>query len=289
MRIAFDSMLAWFLVSFAAIGIALVTSHLFNRRTKKLTKHLAQLSTKNSESVKQIIKEQLSPTIHLHDGLNQVTRRVADIIREVTKYNSSDRTIEFFGAASLAAPDDDQIQIASLTEEEGKHSSRIYEEAVGDAKTANVTLKRYISLFTEENLRERSVKVQKQYLAWLKHQVRLLDDYSKYELAHVVRAPNWGSNMARIITKNHVMEITGNGKAAIVITDVHIAERIRQYSYDSVIGKSPKNPIVVYGKSAEAATLDDLNRDYVEVAERVLNEQIEKEVQAKKSEAIKQE
>src|SRR5258708_40016976 len=106
MRIAFDSMLAWFLVSFAAIGIALVTSHVFSKRAKKLTEHLARLTTENSESVKKIIKDQLSPTIHLHDGLNQVTKRVANIIREVTRYNSTDRTIEFFAAASLAAPDD---------------------------------------------------------------------------------------------------------------------------------------------------------------------------------------
>ena len=269
MSVLFDWMLAWFLVSLGAIAIAGITAHLFNKRSKKLSADLKELTAKHSEAVTEIIKSQLSPTIHLHDGLDAVTKRIADMIDEVAQFDRSDRIMEFFGAASLAAPEDDLV--TTNGDGNGKRLSQRYEEAISAAKTGHVELKRYISLFTEEKqLKDRSLPVQERYVAWLKHQMQLLDDYSKYEVAHVVRAPNWGSNMARIITKKHVMEITGNGKAAIVITDKHIAERVRQYAYDSAAGKSPKNPIKFYGKSS-ACSLDDFQRDFVDVAERVLN------------------
>lgn len=103
MSVAFDSTIAWFLVSFAAIIIALVASHMFSKRSKKLADDLQELTENNIEAVKRIIKEQLSPTIHLHDGLHSVTNRAAHIIAEVAAYDKApDRRIEFFGAASMA-------------------------------------------------------------------------------------------------------------------------------------------------------------------------------------------
>jgi hypothetical protein len=43
------------------------------------------------------------------------------------------------------------------------------------------------------------------------------------------------------------MEITGNGRAAIVISDEHIADRIRKYARDAITGKNVRNEPTYYG------------------------------------------
>lgn len=272
MGFAFDSMFAWFLVAVAVIVITVLTSHRFTRRSRQFTNDLKKIATENSDEVQRIIKERLSPTIHLHDGLDAVARRAARIIGEVAKYDRSDRLIEFFGAASLAATENKVKSPAELGDEQ-RAPSHIYNDAIDVATTKDVRMKRYISLFTPTQLRERSLPVQSQYLYWLKRQVQLLDAYSKYELADVVRAPNWGTNMARIITKNHVMEITGNGKAAIVITDEHIAQRINQYAHDSVIGKNAKNALKIYCNSSEATAPFEDFENYILEVEKIYKEE----------------
>jgi hypothetical protein len=253
MGFAFDYMIAWFLVSVAVIVITLVTAQKFTRHSQKLTSHLERIATENSEAVKKIISE----------------------VARLSK--SSDRLIEFFGAASLAAPEGDGNLAAAELKSGQKTSSRIYMEAIELATKKHVLMKRYISLFKEPELRERSLKIQEQYLTWLKHQVQLLSNYDRYELADVVRAPNWGTNMARIITKKHVMEITGNGKAAIVITDEHIAQRINQYAHESVIGKNRKNLPKIFGNSSEATETLEAFESYVHMVERIYHEELRKE------------
>lgn len=251
MGATFDWMIAWLLVSAAAITIAGVSSRMFSKRSKKLADELQELTENNIEAVRKIIKEQLSPTIHLHDGLHSVTNRAAHIIEEVATYdNAPDRRIEFFGAASMATAEDTRPG-SDVVRDDQKSSSQHYREALNEAIKGNVLMKRYISLFTDDQLRDRSRGVKEQYHRWLKHQEKMLEDYPRYELVHVPRAPSWGTNMARIITKKHVMEITGNGRAAIVITDEHIAERLREYMHDSVIGKKPRHEPKVYGASSE--------------------------------------
>lgn len=278
MSFAFDSMMAWFLVSAAVIVATLVTTHTFTKRCRTFTSDLQRIARESSREVEGIIKERLSPTIHLHDGMDAVIRRAAHVISEVAAYDkSSDRIIEFFGAASLAAGETNPDRDAAEPGIEQKSPSRIYKEAIEGATKKHVLMKRYISLFTETQLRERSLRIQQQYLSWLKHQAHLLSSYERYELQDVVRAPNWGTNMARIITRKHVMEITGNGKAAIVITDEHIAQRINQYAHDSVIGKNPRNPPVVYGNSSEANGTLEAFESYVRMVEITYRDEQRKE------------
>src|SRR6185503_3481596 len=158
MVIAFDSMIAWFLVSVFVIIVTLITSYTFTRRSRELSGELRKIATENSEEVEKIIRERLSPTIHLHDGLDAVTKRAAHVIGEVATYEtSSERLIEFFGAASLAATEADVNPTSAEPDTEQKTPSRLYREAIEAATTKNVRMKRYISLFTETQLRERGL------------------------------------------------------------------------------------------------------------------------------------
>jgi hypothetical protein len=58
-------------------------------------------------------------------------------------------------------------------------------------------------------------------------------------MVNVVRAPAWGSKIARIITHDALMEITGDGDAAFLITDNQTCDTIRRAARETVIG--PKN------------------------------------------------
>ena len=104
----------------------------------------------------------------------------------------------------MAATEDDLKRASDDSTGDQKTPSRLYREAINEATTQGVSMKRYISLFTDVQQRERGLPVQHQYLLWLKHQARLMKEYDDYELVDVVRAPGWGTNMARIITNSDV-------------------------------------------------------------------------------------
>jgi hypothetical protein len=57
------------------------------------------------------------------------------------------------------------------------------------------------------------------------------------------------------------MEITGNGKAAIVIADKNIADRIRKYAREAVIGQNVRNEPIYYGlATGDTETLEDFKK-----------------------------
>lgn len=267
---------ASFAVSLAVLTISIITSRRFSRTAVSFTTQLEKLGNDHSKEIQTIIAKELSPSIHLHDGPQSVTLRANHIIREVADDpNQANRHIAFYGAASLAAmTGDDESKInGSGGKKDKPKSSDIYWDAIRHASKKHVRMRRYVSLFTPIEIRERSDPVQIQYLKWLNRQYQLLDDDDRYQLIHVVRAPQWGTNMARIITKSAVMEITGNGRAAIVITDAHIAERIREYAREAVSGKNPLNPAVPYGQTiGDRGNLNEF-RHYIQTIETACSEE----------------
>ncbi len=243
----FDNILAWFSVSILVLIIALIVAMWFAYRVKKFMKLMAELTELKSKQINDIIKEKLSPRIHIHDSQLAVAEGAAEVIKEVAeKTVGTDSFIDFYGAASLAST------VSNVESESGAKSvspSSVYRNAVNDATDKKVPMFRYVNLFQKKDLEIRSDEVKLQYFNWLVNQVRLLRKYEGYQLIDVVRAPQWGTNMARIITKTTVMEITGNGKAAIVITDIPIAKRIRKYAGEAIAVKNAKNKGVAYGIS----------------------------------------
>lgn len=282
MGINFDWFFACFGVSVAVLIISFVTSQVFAKRSTEFTVRLEKLAKENSKEIQDIIARELSPSIHLHDGDVSVAKRAAQIILEVAKETKgAHHQITFYGAASLAAMSKPQDAVDDEPESDNKSPSRIYRDAIDEATRKHVRMRRYISLFSERQLRERSIAIQLQYTTWLKHQLKLLRGDDRYELADVVRAPQWGSNMARIITKNTVMEITGNGRAAIVITDEQIAQRIREYARDAIIGQNPKNKVKSYSLAPDATRSLEEFEKYVNDMEVAYKDEKRKEEELK--------
>jgi hypothetical protein len=236
------------------LTISIVTSRAFTKNTLAFTARLDAVGKKNAERIETIIEKELTPSIHLHNGPEEVAVRSDQIIREVADDPIiADRQITFYGAASLAAMPDPESAETAETEPavESKAPSDIYWEAIKHAGKNQVRMRRYISLFKDPEIQDRRKEIQSQYLNWLKRQYQLLKDDENYQLIDVVRAPQWGANMARTLTKTTVMDITGNGRAAIVITDKQIAQRIREYAREAVTSKKPRNPAVSYGLTAD--------------------------------------
>jgi hypothetical protein len=272
-------------VSIAVLIIAIVASQRFAKTLNNFTSDLRKLGNVHFQEVDQLLKKELSPSIHLHDGPDAVASRMEHIIRQVADDPvPENRQLTFYGAASLAAMPAENSDNTSETGEEsvrankGPHDetispsedadsanedphdesltpSKVYWKAILHASNNQVKMRRYISLFTKDEIRIRSPRIQSQYVNWLRKQFQLLSDDMYYQLIDVPRAPQWGTNMARIIAKGVVMEITGNGQAAIVISDEHIAERIRMYARQAVTGKNvlvqPKRYGLTIGGSVE--------------------------------------
>lgn len=128
------------------------------------------------------------------------------------------------------------------------------EAATGD----KIRMRRYVRLFTIEEFGERGILVQREYVNWLKSQFNLLSRNPNYILGDVLRAPQWGSNLARIMTHGSMMEITGDGESGLVITDDFLCETVRHYARESIIGGGTvKNKPKYYGQSPECNPVQD--------------------------------
>jgi hypothetical protein len=75
-----------------------------------------------------------------------------------------------------------------------------------------------------------------------------------------------------------MMEITGNGGAAIVITDDYLCETIRRSARETVIGTSnAKNKPIYYGQAKECDKSVFAFRDYLVEIERAASTRIASE------------
>jgi len=212
-------------------------------RSRRQLDRLEDISNKNFSSIQDLIDNKLSPTIHVHDGRPRVTLTAASLIEEAaSEEKPEDRQITFYGAASLSTAREN----AKQGEDDAAEKYRV---ALRSAAKAHLRIRRYISFFTPEEMKTRSISVATSYLSWLERQFRHLQEDELYKLVEVVRAPKWGANMARLITKRCVMEIAGNGAACIVIRDPSTAIRIRDFAREAVEGTNPRNPLQVYGLS----------------------------------------
>lgn len=178
------------------------------------------------------------------------------MIREAAERPPGEREIVFYGAAALSVLDE-----AERTDKALQEAIADYAQALDFAAKQQVKLRRYIRLFTSDEVRERSPKIRAHYIAWLQRQFAELSEDKRYLLADVPRAPQWGANMARVITTTTVMEITGNGKAAVAIKDPEIAAIIKLHASDAVLGHKPRNDPHYYGSAADASDLLQLKLD----------------------------
>jgi hypothetical protein len=160
----------------------------------------------------------------------------AEVIRKAHEQKHPElRYVTFYGAAALATPEVDyeEFGISGLGQQTPYQH---YLGAVEGATGEKIRIRRYIRLFTPREFRDRSAAVQRDYVNWLKAQYDMLSRNPNYLLADVVRAPHWGANLARIMTHTSMMEVTGDGAGAVVITDEHLCDTVRRYARAAILG-----------------------------------------------------
>lgn len=136
--------------------------------------------------------------------------------------NDESHFITFYGAANLG-------ERKQVHEEYSDPTPAIdaFKEAMINVVASNIRVRRHVSLFDLTELEARSRNVQVEYLQWLCNQYAHLNQNEHYALFNNRRAPQWGSNIARLITHEAVLEITGDGESAFAIHDRDIARKIR--------------------------------------------------------------
>src|ERR1041384_1339003 len=91
-------------VSIVVLGFVIAANRRFNLMLEKFTGDLRTIGSKHVTDVEKLLKKELSPSIHLHDGPDAVAGRMQHIIKHVADdTNHDNRQITFYGAASLAA------------------------------------------------------------------------------------------------------------------------------------------------------------------------------------------
>lgn len=273
----------WFTTTVALLAVGFTGYLTFSRRVRATLNDFEVSSEAKLQKLISVVEQNLRPKIHVHDSRDNVARRAAEIIRSVAQevrqfeqesMESDDSEhlssvqkrpfITFYGAASLStaadSPNRNQKDTSTQTSNTGistdheeKSPAQLYSDAIETASRAKVIMRRYVCLFSPEELTDRSATVKGRYLNWLMTQQYQLANDELYQLIHILRAPKWGANMARILTSSTVMEITGNGAAAVVIEDRTAAATIRDYARQAVL--EGENAPKIYGLAAGEGSL----------------------------------
>ena len=192
---------------------------------------------KQRKDVSNKLKSEVLPRVSLCEGMDQVCEMAANIIRDAHKEPHPEyRYVTFYGAASLAIPEAEYEEYGSVGGSGQQSPSQRYLGAIEAATGDKIKIRRYIRLFELNEFGNRGLAVQREYVNWLKSQYTMMSRNPHYQLVNVVRAPQWGANLARIITHRSMMELTGDGLGAVVITDQHLSETVRQYARETMMG-----------------------------------------------------
>jgi len=200
--------------------------------------------------LEKLINEKLTPRAEVVGGRIEVSRAAAMVIEEAHRCPQVERRlISIHGAAALSVPDI-EYELHGDTGEYGQHRShQDYEGALEAAMSDGVRTRRYVSLFSVNEICGRSRRVQTEYEIWLKVQLGYLERNDNYLLIDSMRAPGWRSGLARIVSFGSVMEIVANGGASLIYRDPEAAALIRDYSRQEIMGGSYR----VFGQGFEAS------------------------------------
>lgn len=215
----------------------------------------------SANDARTLIRGSLEPRLEVYKGLDAVCLAAAGAIEQAHRERDDDaRFVIFYGSATLSTPEGSHGRHGArrvLVEDEDLQSpEHVYAGALEAAASDQIRMRRYICLLSTEEFRRRGQAVRREYLEWLRSQYHQLGRNPNYRLTSAVRAPAWNSNAARIITRRQVLEISGNGEAALAVFGVTEAEVVRRHARKTVLGDARnRNQAVHYGESPPWATL----------------------------------
>lgn len=231
-------------------------SRMFRGYIKAAPERRGQTDTGRESRLEEQIKEHLKPRMETLRGLDQVCREAArTIVLAHEAREDQNRFITFYGSASLSTVHTGsrrfgERRISNERDEDIQTPEQIYAGALEAAASDQVRIRRYIRLFTEDEFKKRGRAVQEEYVSWLKAQYYQLNRNPNYRLTNVVRAPLWGSNIARIVTHSRLLELVGSGEAGLLLVGENIAEAIRRHTRESILGtKECLNQPIHYSQS----------------------------------------
>ena len=247
----FSLFFVWYASLVAALIIPVARYVQCRRLLGQIKKRVEQKLGRRRTQIIKSLRRKVRPRVDFCETLDSVCRMARELISTAHGDRIDEhRYITFYGAAHLSVPESESEEYGAVG---GSGEVSPYQQYLGalEAVTGDkVRMRRYIKLFTREEFETRSSVVQREYVNWLKGQYNMLSRNPNYILGDIVRAPRWGSNVARIITHSAMMEITGTGEAAMVITDNHLCETIRQSARETILGnEQTKNHAENYGQA----------------------------------------
>lgn len=214
-----------------------------------------EATTAEPGSLESLIRANLIPRMQTYSGIDAVCGIAAETISEAhAATEDAYRFVTFYGSASLST-------IAAQSKRFGKRRDieerdedfqspeQIYRGALEAAASDQMRIRRYIRLFTPEEFDARGQATRREYVEWIEAQYHQLMRNPNYRLTDVVRAPLWGSNVARIVTNFRLLEIVGDGEAGLLIIGEDVADAIRRHSREAVLGRGQtKNAPIHYSQ-----------------------------------------
>jgi hypothetical protein len=250
-----------FIVSVVILLVSIIKDINIDKNVDTALDDMRSMLEKTKEDLQALIKTNLRPRIIALDSREKVLRAASEILFDAIQEQPDKRFVVFIGAASLSTqtalqtPDKDEETISPAEE---------YNTRLLNLDGAKVPVKRYIALIKPKDFNSRRPETRKQYLQWLRKQIGLLKDNSKYVLVDCGRAQPWGGSRSSIITSGAFLDIVGEGDSGFLIKGEEIATTLKESSEKLF---SMANQFVYKGGSEES--IERLNAMHGELKARL--------------------
>ena len=220
---------AWFATCFVIILANWIWMIVIRMKAERVFDAFAQSQDELASDVRSIIDDKLSPHIIPIDGKGEVQKMAANIIEDMLNSSTGDRKLTFIGAAALMPSADEESRIIDKETEPENHPSMRYKNAFERCKiqSESVEIVRYIRLFRQEEFKARSSTIRQKHVSWLRGQAAHIEQAGNYTLYASERAPVWGGARSSIITPEAVLDIVGEGEAALLVRGEALARLIQ--------------------------------------------------------------
>lgn len=232
---------SWFIVSFFLLvgGWASLTT--MWRSTLHVLDRIEEKHASGLKDVTEIIDARLRPEILTLRSKDEVRTAAARLLEAVLEQNT-DQIVFYAGGANLRSTPEEEAEALESGQDPQTHPGIRFKQAFNDllVPTSKAEVVRYLRLFTETEFKGRSPQFREAHLKWLASEVARVADHKGFVVMRSERAPAWGASRSTLITEDAVLEIVGDGHAAVLIKGGDIARLLRT-STESYFRSAPRN------------------------------------------------
>jgi hypothetical protein len=230
--------------SVTSLGLMVSTFVVLWGEGKKFSATVDEVQTQYKKAINNIerdVRRYVDTSIIFRESPHEMRRL---LLPEIKRFNDShEKDIVILGADALRPSTikfnelQDDLNKQKLTDKDGSKTFYEYGFVFNRilAASSPKILRRYIYLFSTEELKERTQDFRAKYVAWLDDQVNFFRINQNYTIITTPRAPVWGAPKSIIFFENILAEVFFKGGGIVITSRSGLADSVVSATRQSLV------------------------------------------------------